>query len=133
VTSVGGLPSASLAAGLLSVAAGAVLGAWLRWGLGVWLNGLMPSLPMGTLLANVLGGLLVGLALAWFVRHPELSPLWRLFVVTGFLGALTTFSTFSAESLALIMRGELLWAGLHACLHLMGALGAAAVGYRWAS
>jgi CrcB protein len=88
---------------------------------------------MGTLLANVLGGLLVGLALAWFVRHPELSPLWRLFVVTGFLGALTTFSTFSAESLALIMRGELLWAGLHACLHLMGALGAAAVGYRWAS
>ena len=133
MTPVGGMPSASLAVGLLAVAAGAVLGAWLRWGLGVWLNALVPSLPLGTLLANLLGGLLVGLALAWFVRHPELSPVWRLFVVTGFLGALTTFSTFSAESLALIVRGELLWAAAHSVLHVFGALGAAALGYRWAS
>ncbi|MEN9760178.1 MAG: hypothetical protein RI906_4 [Pseudomonadota bacterium] len=133
MTPVGGMPSASLAVGLLAVAAGAVLGAWLRWGMGVWLNALVPSLPLGTLLANLLGGLLVGLALAWFVRHPELSPVWRLFVVTGFLGALTTFSTFSAESLALIVRGEFLWAAMHSMLHLFGALGAAALGYRWAS
>lgn len=121
-----------LAVGLAAVAAGAVLGAWLRWGLASALNAALPHLPLGTLLANVLGGLLVGVALAWFARHPELSPAWRLFVVTGFLGALTTFSTFSAESLALIMRGELAWAAAHSVVHLLGALAAAALGYRWA-
>ena len=116
--------------GALAVAAGAVLGAWSRWLLGLWLNRPGTALPLGTLAANLAGGLLVGMALAWFESHPDLSPAWRLFAVTGFLGALTTFSTFSAESLALVQRGELGAAVLHSALHLLGCLAAAAFGWR---
>lgn len=119
-------PFASFAA----IAAGAAVGAWLRWGLGSWLNGLHPQLPLGTWAANLLGGLLVGAAFAWFGRHPEVAPEWRLFAVTGFLGGLTTFSTFSAESLQLLQRGEAGWALLHSTAHLLGSLAAAALGYR---
>ncbi len=118
-------------AGALAVAAGAVLGAWLRWALGVALNGLSPTLPLGTLAANLIGGLLIGASLAWFSARPDLAPEWRLFAVTGFLGALTTFSTFSGESLSLVQRGELGAAALHSALHLLGCLAAAAVGFRW--
>lgn len=114
----------------LAVAAGAVLGAWSRWLLGLWLNRPGAALPLGTLTANLAGGLLVGMALAWFESHPGLSPAWRLFAVTGFLGALTTFSTFSAESLLLVQRGELGVALLHSAVHLLGCLGAAALGWR---
>jgi CrcB protein len=116
--------------GALAVAAGAVLGAWSRWLLGLWLNRPGTALPLGTLAANLAGGLLVGMALAWFESHPDLSPAWRLFAVTGFLGALTTFSTFSAESLALVQRGELGAAVLHSAVHLLGCLAAAAFGWR---
>lgn len=116
--------------GLVAVALGAVIGAWLRLGLGLALNRVVPALPLGTLVANVAGGLLVGAAIAWLARHPELSPVWRLFVVTGFLGALTTFSTFSVESLELLQRGDFGWALAHGALHLFGSLAAAAVGYR---
>ncbi len=116
--------------GLCAVASGAALGACLRWGLGLALNGIQPALPLGTLAANLAGGLLAGAAMAWLVRHPELSPAWRLFLTTGFLGGLTTFSTFSAESLALLMRGEMLAAAAHSALHLIGSLAAAALGYR---
>ncbi len=115
---------------LCAVASGAALGACLRWGLGLALNGIQPALPLGTLAANLAGGLLAGAAMAWLVRHPELSPAWRLFLTTGFLGGLTTFSTFSAESLALLMRGEMLAAAAHSVLHLIGSLAAAALGYR---
>ncbi len=115
---------------LCAVASGAALGACLRWGLGLALNGIQPALPLGTLAANLAGGLLAGAAMAWLVRHPELSPAWRLFMTTGFLGGLTTFSTFSAESLALLMRGEMLAAAAHSALHLIGSLAAAALGYR---
>lgn len=115
---------------LCAVASGAALGACLRWGLGLALNGIQPALPLGTLAANLAGGLLAGAAMAWLVRHPELSPAWRLFLTTGFLGGLTTFSTFSAESLALLMRGEMLAAAAHSALHLIGSLAAAALGYR---
>ncbi|GAA4411405.1 fluoride efflux transporter CrcB [Quisquiliibacterium transsilvanicum] len=121
------------AAGFAAIAAGAVLGAWLRFALGALLNRSIESLPLGTLVANLLGGLLVGAAIAWLSRHPELSPLWRLFLVTGFMGALTTFSTFSAESLELIQRGDVGWAFAHAGLHLFGSLAAAAIGFRLAS
>jgi CrcB protein len=115
---------------LCAVASGAALGACLRWGLGLALNGIQPALPLGTLAANLAGGLLAGAAMAWLVRHPELSPAWRLFLTTGFLGGLTTFSTFSAESLALLIRGEMLAAAAHSALHLIGSLAAAALGYR---
>ncbi|MFO1199837.1 MAG: fluoride efflux transporter CrcB [Burkholderiaceae bacterium] len=120
-------------AGLAAVALGAVLGAWLRLGLGLALNPLSPSLPLGTLAANVAGGLMIGVAVAWLGRHPELSPAIRLFFVTGFLGALTTFSTFSAESLDLLQRGQFAWALAHSGVHLLGALAAAAAGHRLAS
>ena len=118
------------AAGFAAIAAGAVLGAWLRFALGATLNRTIEGLPLGTLVANVVGGLLIGAIVAWLARHPELSPVWRLFLVTGFLGALTTFSTFSVESLELIQRGQMGWALAHAGLHLFGSLGAAALGYR---
>ena len=120
-------------AGLAAVAVGAVLGAWLRLALGLTLNSLSPSLPLGTLAANLAGGLMIGAAAAWLGRHPELSPLFRLFFVTGFLGALTTFSTFSAESLDLLQRGQFGWALAHSGVHLLGALAAAALGYRLGS
>ena len=120
-------------AGFAAIAAGAVLGAWLRFALGALLNRVVETLPLGTLVANLLGGLLIGAAVAWLARHPELSPLWRLFAVTGFLGALTTFSTFSAESLELLQRGSFGWALLHTGLHLFGSLAAAAIGFRIAS
>jgi CrcB protein len=107
---------------LLSIALGATLGAWLRWGLGVWLNAHLPQIPPGTLLANLLGGYLIGLAVAFFLQHPQLAPEWRLFIVTGFLGGLTTFSTFSAETTTLLLRGQYLWATGIILAHLGGSL-----------
>jgi CrcB protein len=106
----------------LSVFVGAGLGALLRWGLGSRLNPLFPTLPLGTLAANLLGGLLVGLAVAYFARHPGLAPEFRLLVITGFLGGLTTFSTFSAEVVNLLSRGELAWGLAAAAAHLAGSL-----------
>lgn len=114
---------------LAAVAAGAVLGAWLRWLLTVKLNPALPFLPMGTLIANIGGGLAIGITLAWLTTQPGLHPNVRLFVITGFLGALTTFSTFSAESLELLMAGRYGWALAHAALHLFGSLAAAAAGF----
>lgn len=102
----------------LAVAAGAVLGAYGRWFLGAWFNGVFTHLPLGTLMANAIGGYLVGLAIAWFAHHPGAAPELRLLLITGFLGALTTFSTFTAESSALLLRGEYGWALLHIVLHL---------------
>lgn len=113
-----------------AIAVGAVLGAWGRWLLALALNRPGQALPWGTLVANVAGGLLVGMALAWFERHPAAAAAWRPFVVTGFLGALTTFSTFSAESLAAIQRGAWGVALLHSSAHLAGAIGATALGWR---
>lgn len=93
----------------LAIGVGAACGAWLRWGLGLWLNPLLPELPPGTLAANLIGGYLIGLAVAFFMQHPGLSPEWRLFIITGFLGGLTTFSTFSAETVTLLLRGQYAW------------------------
>lgn len=113
----------------LAVGFGATLGAWLRWGLTNWMPAWQGSLPLGTLLANLGGGYLIGMAVAFFQAHPSLPLEWRLFLVTGFLGGLTTFSTFSAESMLMLQRGDYLWALLHAALHLLGALALCIAGY----
>jgi CrcB protein len=109
-------------AGLLAVGIGAMLGAWLRWGLGAWLNPLFPTVPLGTLVANLAGGYLVGAAVAVFHINAELPAELKLFFITGFLGALTTFSTFSAEVVALLRTAQYGWAAGAASLHLFGSL-----------
>jgi fluoride exporter len=113
---------------LVAVGMGGVVGAWLRWGLSYWLNARVPLIPLGTLAANVIGGYLVGIAVGLFAAHPALSPFWRLLIVTGFLGGLTTFSTFSAENVLLLGTGAWGAALLHAGLHLAGSLVATAAG-----
>lgn len=110
----------------LAVGGGAALGAWARWGLGVALNASM--LPMGTLIANLSGGLLMGVALAYFINTPSHNEL-RLFVMTGFLGGLTTFSAFSAEAFTLLQKQQYAWAFGHISSHLLGSLLMTALGY----
>ena len=118
---------AGVAAQAVAVAAGAAVGALVRWGAGLWLNPRLAAFPLGTLAVNLVGGLLVGVALAWFERRPD--ELLRLLLVTGFLGGLTTFSAFSAESLALLQRGDWGTALAHTLAHVLGALAAAAAGF----
>lgn len=113
---------------ILAVFVGSGLGALLRFALGTWLNPVFPLVPLGTVAANLIGGLLVGLASAFFTHHTVLAPEWRLLVITGFLGGLTTFSTFSAEVVNLIHRQEYGWAVGTAGLHLLGSLLLTAVG-----
>ena len=108
--------------GFVAVGVGAAFGAWLRWWLGLALNAVTPNLPLGTLAANLIGGYLVGVAVAFFAWRTELSPLWRLALITGFLGGLTTFSTFSAEVINAFTRGEPGWALAIAATHLIGSL-----------
>lgn len=108
--------------GLLAVGIGAALGAWLRWILGMALNPKLPTLPLGTLAANLIGGYVIGVAVEYLSRHSGLPPEVRLFLVTGFLGGLTTFSTFSAEATALMQSGQLGWAMLHIVTHLAGSV-----------
>ncbi len=106
----------------IAVGLGAAIGAWLRWGLGLWLNPALPELPLGTLTANLVGGYLVGMAVAFFMQHPGIAPEWRLLLITGFLGGLTTFSTFSAETVTLLMRGQYAWGSVIIAAHLGGSL-----------
>lgn len=112
----------------LAIGVGAALGAWLRWGLGLWLNPVFSTVPLGTLAANLSGGYLIGVAIAFFAQHPGLPPEWRLIIITGFLGGLTTFSTFSAEVFTLISRGQMGWALGAAGLHLLGSLAMTGLG-----
>lgn len=121
-------------ASILSISAGASLGALLRWLLAGRFNPFHPFLPPGTLLANLIGGYFIGVAVALFATMPDLSPQWRLFVVTGFLGGLTTFSTFSAEVVTQLQQGRPGWALTTALVHMAGsfaltALGIASVAY----
>lgn len=108
---------------IMAVSAGAALGALLRWELGARLNQLFPTIPPGTLAANVVGGYLIGVAIAFFAQHPSLAPEWRLLIITGFLGGLTTFSTFSAEVVTLLHQGRIAWAcgaiAIHVCASLV--------------
>ncbi|HLO96665.1 MAG TPA: fluoride efflux transporter CrcB [Burkholderiaceae bacterium] len=108
------------------VAAGASAGALARWGVGLWLNARWTGFPLGTLLVNVLGGFMIGMALEWFGRMP--NEMARLLLVTGFLGGLTTFSSFSGESLSLLQRGDFGLALAHTLIHVLGSLLAAAAG-----
>ena len=108
--------------GFVAVGTGAAVGAWLRWGLSVWLNPRVPHFPLGTLAANLIGGYLVGLAIAFFATYSALAPEWRLLVITGFCGGLTTFSTFSAEIVTLLQQGRALWAIGAATAHLAGSV-----------
>ena len=113
---------------LIVIAVGASLGAWLRWLLGMKLNALFPTIPPGTVVANMVGGYIIGLAIAFLAAFPTLSPEWRLLIITGFCGGLTTFSTFSAETVALIQEGRLVWALGSISLHVLGSLAMTAAG-----
>jgi fluoride exporter len=110
------------AAAFAAVGIGAALGAWLRWGLSAGLNHVLPNLPLGTLSANIIGGYLIGVSVEVLVHHSILTPEWRLFIMTGFLGGLTTFSTFSAEAVGLLGRSDYGWAAAHILAHLAGSL-----------
>ncbi len=114
---------------LLAVAVGSALGALLRWSLGMKLNGLLPGVPPGTLLANLLGAFIIGVALAWLAGSAAVSPEWRLLITTGFCGGLTTFSTFSAEVFTLLQQGRPGWAALATAMHVGGSLLMTLAGY----
>lgn len=107
---------------VLAIFSGAGFGALLRWFLGTKLNQLFPAIPLGTLSANLIGGYLIGVAIAFFSHNTSLSPEWRLFIITGFLGGLTTFSTFSAEMISLLQAQKITMLFTGIFLHLVGSL-----------
>jgi CrcB protein len=108
--------------GFMAVGVGAALGAWLRWWLGVALNAINPNLPYGTLAANLIGGYLIGVAVEYFAQQSALPVEVRLLVITGFLGGLTTFSSFSAEAVGLLMESRYGWAIALITSHLAGSI-----------
>src|SRR5260221_10710050 len=116
------------ASGIAAVGVGAALGAWLRWGLGAAMNALVPALPMGTLAANLIGGYLVGVAVAIFEQYGGLAPELRLFVITRFLGGVTTYLTFLAESVSFLTTGRYGWALAHTLAHLLGSVSITVLG-----
>jgi CrcB protein len=105
---------------ILAIFIGAGLGALLRWFLSIGLNAVLPEVPLGTLASNLIGGYLIGIAAVVFTARAGLAPEWRLFVITGFMGGLTTFSTYSAEVVTHVMEGQYGWAMTVAVLHLIG-------------
>jgi CrcB protein len=107
---------------IVVVSVGGTLGCLLRWWLGMTFNALFPTIPPGTLTANLVGGYIIGLALACFSTYTSLPPEWRLFVMTGFCGGLTTFSTFSAEITVLLQQGRMLWALGAIATHVVGSI-----------
>ena len=108
--------------GFLAVGVGAALGAWLRWMLNIGLNTVLPNLALGTLASNLIGGYLIGVAIEYFFHQGTVPLELRLFVITGFLGGLTTFSSFSAEAAELMMRAQYGWAALMISSHLIGSI-----------
>jgi fluoride exporter len=107
---------------IVAISVGGGLGSLLRWWLGMLFNAHFPTMPPGTLAANLVGGYIIGLAIAFFATYCALAPEWRLFVITGFCGGLTTFSTFSAEITVLLQQGRVLWALAAAATHLLGSI-----------
>ncbi|WP_027796234.1 fluoride efflux transporter CrcB [Paraburkholderia acidipaludis] len=118
---------------VLAVAIGGALGSLFRWFLGVRLNGLFPDLPLGTLAANVIAGYIIGVAVAFFARQPDIPVEWRLFVITGLMGGLSTFSTFSAEVVADLQQGRLGWAAGEIVIHVGASLAMTVLGIVTAS
>jgi len=122
--------------GILAVGVGGAVGAWLRWLLGQLLNPYFVSIPPGTLSANLIGGYVVGAAIAFFSQAPGITPEWRLLIITGFCGGLTTFSTFSAEIATLLQEGKLALFATAIALHVGGSLAMTLLGiasWRWLS
>ncbi len=113
---------------LFAIALGSALGGIARWALGLRLNSVFESVPLGTLSANLIAGYVVGLAMAFFAQAPGLSPEWRLLIITGFCGGLSTFSTFSAEVVGLLQRGQWAWAAGAVSIHVLGSLAATLAG-----
>ncbi|WP_416424557.1 fluoride efflux transporter CrcB [Pseudomonas sp. App30] len=113
----------------LAVAIGGAIGCLGRWLLAIKLNGLFPNLPLGTLLVNLVGGFIIGMAMALFMRAPNLDPALKLLITTGFCGGLTTFSTFSAEVLFMLQEGRLGWAAATVSAHVLGSLLMTFLGY----
>lgn len=107
---------------ILAIGLGAALGALLRWQLGSRLNSVFPTIPPGTLTANLIGAYVIGLCIAFFASYPAISPEWRLLIVTGFCGGLTTFSTFSAEVTTLLQQGRISWALGAVAVHVFGSV-----------
>ena len=107
---------------ILAIAIGAALGALLRWQLGTRLNSLFPNIPPGTLAANLLGAYIIGLGIAFFATFAAIAPEWRLLIITGFCGGLTTFSTFSAEITLLLQQGRVSWALGAVAAHVIGSV-----------
>ncbi len=107
---------------VFAISFGAAAGALLRWQLGVHMNSLWPNLPLGTLAANLIGGYIIGVAVAYFAQAPNIAPEWRLLIITGFCGGLTTFSTFSAEVVTRLQEGQLTWAVGAIAVHVTGSL-----------
>ena len=114
---------------LLAVMIGGCAGCVIRWLLAVRLNSLFPNLPPGTLLVNLVGGLIIGAVTAWFIRNPHLDPVWKLLLTTGLCGGMTTFSTFSLEVVTLLQAGNYLWAVTSVFIHVMGSLLMTVVGF----
>jgi fluoride exporter len=113
---------------ILVIAIGSIAGGLLRWGLAMRLNGWLPNLPPGTLLANLLAGYIIGVALGYFALAPGIAPEWRLLIMTGFCGGLSTFSTFSGEVVTLLTRGQAGWAMAEIAMHVGGSLVMTAAG-----
>ena len=107
---------------IVAIAVGSALGALLRWQLGDKLNSVFPTIPPGTLVANLIGAYVVGLCIAFFATYPAISPEWRLLLITGFCGGLTTFSTFSAEVTVLLQQGRITWALGAVAVHVAGSV-----------
>jgi CrcB protein len=107
---------------IIAIAVGAALGAVIRWALGLRLNGLFPALPPGTLVANLIGAYVIGVAMAYFATAPAVPAEWRLLIITGFCGGLTTFSTFSAEVVLLLQQGRMAMAGATIAVHVVGSV-----------
>ena len=121
---------------ILAISLGAALGAVLRWALGLKLNSLYPDIPPGTLAANLIGAYIIGVAIAYFATAPTIAAEWRLVIITGFCGGLTTFSTFSAEVVALLQQGRMVMAGGIIAIHVIGSVTFTLLGigsYAWAT